>query len=210
MTRAEDLEQALVLGADFLGFIVYPKSPRYLPVARAAELAARVSPSQRVVVDVAPSVSDLLHYREQGFERFQVHADLPLSRSTLAAWATAVGRERLWLAPRLSPEATFPAWVLEYTQTIVLDTYSKHQVGGTGKTGDFERFARLKQQYPDTCWILAGGLAPANVADAVRRSTTCHIDVNSGVEAAPGEKDPDKLRELFQVLRSDRGQHLVD
>jgi len=59
----------------------------------------------------------------------------------------------------------------------------------------------LQQQYAVTQWVLAGGLTPSNVIDAITRSGTQHIDVNSGVESAPGIKDPEKLRELFRVLR---------
>ncbi len=203
MTREADVDLALSLGADFLGFIVYSKSPRGLTLERAAELAARVPEGQRVVVDVETSADDLTRYRDAGFDRFQIHAALPISLPTLAVWSDIVWRDRLWLAPRLSPEDVFPESVLEYTDTVLLDTYSKDQVGGTGETGDFERFASLKQQYEDTQWILAGGLAPQNVLDAITRSGASRIDVNSGVESAPGKKDPEKLRELFRVLRGE-------
>lgn len=203
MTREADVDLALSLGADFLGFIVYSKSPRGLTLERAAELAGRVPEGQRVVVDVEPPADDLKRYRDAGFDRFQIHAALPMSLPTLAVWSDIVWRDRLWLAPRLSPEDVFPESVLEYTDTVLLDTYSKDQVGGTGETGDFERFASLKQQYEDTQWILAGGLAPQNVVDAITRSGASRIDVNSGVESAPGKKDPEKLRELFRVLRGD-------
>ena len=201
MTREQDVDLALSLGADFLGFIVYPKSPRGLTLAQAARLAARVPEGQRVVVDVEPSVDALKRYRDAGFDRFQIHTGLPINRSIVAAWSVAVGRDRLWLAPRVSPEDVFPEQILQYADTVLLDTYSKQQVGGTGQTGDFSRFANLQQQYADTQWVLAGGLTPSNVIDAITRSGTQHIDVNSGVESAPGIKDPEKLRELFRVLR---------
>lgn len=203
MTREQDVDLALSLGADFLGFIVYPKSPRGLTLAQAARLAARVPEGQRVVVDVEPSVDALKRYRDAGFDHFQIHTGLPISFPAVAAWSDVARRERLWLAPRLSPEDVFPECILEYADTVLLDTYSKQQVGGTGQTGDFSRFASLQQQYADTQWVLAGGLTPANVIDAIQRSSTQHIDVNSGVESAPGIKDPEKLRELFRVLRVD-------
>lgn len=202
MTRAADVDLALSLGADYLGFIVYPKSPRGLGLVQATGLAARVPAGQRVVVDVAPSIDDLKRYRDAGFDRFQIHVGLPICEATVAAWSSVVGRERLWLAPRVSPEDVFPQCLLQYADTVLLDTYSKHQVGGTGQTGDFPRFASLQQQYAQTQWVLAGGLAPSNVVDAIARSGACRVDVNSGVESAPGIKDAEKLRELFRVLRA--------
>jgi phosphoribosylanthranilate isomerase len=203
MTREDDLEQALALGVDYLGFIVYPKSPRGRPLEQAARLAAQVPVGQRVVVDVEPSVDDLKRYLDAGFDRFQIHLSLPLRMETVAAWSELVGRQRLWLAPRISPQDEFPQSILQYADTLLLDTYSKHQVGGTGQTGDFRRFASLQQQYVATQWVLAGGLTPVNVTEAIQLSGAHRIDVNSGVETAPGIKDPAKLSELFRVLSQD-------
>jgi phosphoribosylanthranilate isomerase len=203
MTREEDVDLALSLGANFIGFIVYPQSPRGMTLERATELAARVPEGQRVVVDVDTAPDDLLRYNDAGFDRFQIHTSLPIDQKRLARWSEIVWRDRLWLAPRVAPTDVFPEAALEYTDTVVLDTYSKDRVGGTGHTGDFERFASLKLQFEDTQWILAGGLSPSNVLDAIERSTATRVDVNSGVESAPGIKDPEKLRELFRVLRGD-------
>ncbi len=201
MTREADVDLALSLGADYIGFIVYPKSPRALSLARAVELAARVPPGRRVVVDVEPRTEDLLRYREAGFDAFQVHGKQSLEAERLVAWSALVGKERLWLAPRLSPEEPFPELVLAYADTILLDTYSKAQVGGTGETGDWGRFPEIKASYPDRRFILAGGLTPQNVLAAIEATGTDHVDVNSGVESEPGKKDPEKLRSLFRVLR---------
>lgn len=201
MTREDDVELALSLGANFLGFIVYPLSPRGITLERAVELAASVPNGRAVIVDVETSADDLLRYRDAGFDCFQIHASLPIAQKRLARWCEIVRRDRLWLAPRVAPTDVFPESVLEYTDTVVLDTFSKDQVGGTGHTGDFERFASLKQQFEETQWMLAGGLSPSNVLDALVRSTTSRIDVNSGVEIAPGIKDSEKLRELFRLVR---------
>ncbi|MBT4758144.1 MAG: phosphoribosylanthranilate isomerase [Opitutae bacterium] len=201
MTREEDVELALSLGANFLGFIVYPQSPRGITLERAVALASPVPEGQAVIVDVETTADNLLRYRDAGFDRFQIHASLPIAETRLGRWSEIVWRDRLWLAPRVAPTDVFPESVLEYTDTVVLDTFSKDQVGGTGHTGDFERFANLKQQFDDTQWMLAGGLSPSNVLDALARSTASRIDVNSGVETTPGIKDSEKLRELFKVVR---------
>ena len=199
MTREVDVTQVLSLGADYLGFIVYPKSPRALELEKAAKLSASVPEGKRVIVDVEPDPVDLKRYREAGFDRFQIHMNPFLEEQKLADYAKSVSRDRLWLAPRLRSSDPFPEQLFNYADTIVLDTYSKDKIGGTGHTGDFARFAKLKDQFPDITWILAGGLNGLNVADAVKKSTASVVDVNSGVESAPGVKDPEKLRDFFQV-----------
>jgi len=201
LTREEDVDLALSLGADYIGFIIYPESPRGLRLERAAKLAARVPEGRRVVVDVETAADNLERYRDAGFDCFQIHTRLQGGLEVLQSWMGIVGRERLWLAPRLAPGDEFPGRVLAFTDTVLIDTFSKDQVGGTGRTGDWGRFAEWRQQYGQAQWILAGGLSPANVLDAISQTGASRIDVNSGVESAPGKKDPEKLRELFRVLR---------
>ena len=203
MTRADDVDLALALGADYLGFIVYAGSPRGLSLEHAIELASRVPEQRRVVVDVESSADDLQRYRDAGFAHFQVHTNLPIDEADLASRADIISRERLWLAPRVAPTDGFPVTALQYANTIVLDTYSAERVGGTGHTGDFERFSSLQAEHSGTQWILAGGLSPTNVVAAIERSNTECVDINSGVESAPGIKNPEKLRELFRVLRGE-------
>ena len=76
-----------------------------------------------------------------------------------------------------------------YADTILIDTFVEDQFGGTGKVGDWSRFNTLKERYPKTNWILAGGLSPSNVPDALVSTDADHLDINSGVETAPGIKD---------------------
>lgn len=201
LTREEDVDLALSLGADYFGFILYPKSPRGLTLERAAELAARVPAGKRVMVDVETSSDALAHARDAGFDYFQIHSGLQVEQATLAGWSGLVGKERLWLAPRVTPEDTFPEACLEFADTLLIDTFAKNQVGGTGKVGDWARFNQLKEAHPQTHWILAGGLSPANVLEAVVSTSADHLDINSGVESAPGVKDEAKLREVFRMLR---------
>jgi phosphoribosylanthranilate isomerase len=202
LTTEEDVDLALSEGADFFGFIVYPKSPRGLSLERAASLSKRIPPEKRVIVDVEPRLEDLARYRDAGFANFQIHASVPTSLATAEAWSGIVGKSRLWLAPRLQPGDPFPESLLAYADTILVDTYSSQQIGGTGQTGDWGSFSDWRQAYPSTKWVLAGGLHPANVLDAIAATGAEHIDVNSGVELRPGKKDPAKLQELFRVMRS--------
>lgn len=202
LTREADVDLALELGADFCGFIVYPKSPRGISMERAIELSSRVPEGRRVLVDVETGTDELEHRREAGFDFFQIHAGLNLGLATLAAWSGLVGRERLWMAPRLKPGDVFPEMVFEFADTVLLDTYRKDQVGGTGETGDWAGFAALKQSQPTINWILAGGLNPQNVLDAIAATGTEHVDLSSGVESEPGIKSPEKLRQLFGALKA--------
>ena len=198
MTREVDVTQALSLGADYVGFIVYPKSPRALELEEAAELSAAVPEGKCVIVDVEPDPADLKRYREAGFDRFQIHTNPFIEEQKLADYSKSVSRDRLWLAPRLAPSDPFPERFFKYAETILIDTYSKDKIGGTGHTGDFVRFAKLKDQFPEITWVLAGGLNATNIADALKKSTASVVDVNSGVESAPGVKDPEKLKEFFE------------
>ena len=201
LTREEDVKLTLSLGADYLGFILYPQSPRAVPLDRAVELAAAVPVGQRVAVDVATSLDDLKRYREAGFDYFQIHFGADFDHSNLAKYSKIVGKEKLWLAPRLASEDTFTEDILDYANTILIDTFVNDQFGGTGKVGDWTRFNALKERYPQTNWVLAGGLSPSNLLDALASATADHLDINSGVEIAPGIKDGAKLREAFKVLR---------
>jgi Phosphoribosylanthranilate isomerase len=200
LTGESDVDLALSLGADYCGFIVYPNSPRGIELERAAELAQRVPDGQRVMVDVSPKASKILQGRELGFNVFQIHIGLDISTELVREYAEAAGSGNLWLAPRIGPGDAFPEQFLEFTDTFLIDTYSKDQVGGTGKTGDWGRFSQYQKTYPDVCFILAGGLSADNILEAVEATGTDHLDLNSGLELSPGIKSPEKVRRLFAQL----------
>ena len=112
----------------------------------------------------------------------------------------------LWAALRFPPEvsakdalATLEQWS-PYVERFVLDTYHPHHLGGTGATHDWKRAAALCAHAPKPV-VLAGGLTPENVADAVRRVRPAGVDVSSGVESQPGRKDPRKVRAFIQQAR---------
>ena len=202
MKRAEDARLAAELGADFLGFIFYPKSPRYLAIEAYEALAPSLPRGpKRVAVMVEPSLDDLVQARAARFEFFQIHArhDMPLE--AVRAWSEAVGAARLWLAPKLPPEAPFPESWLPLADTFLVDTFHAEGFGGSGRTGDWAGFARLTEANPGKRWILAGGLNPDNVVAAIAASGARFVDLNSGVETHPGAKSPEKLRAAAEALR---------
>ncbi len=200
MTRVEDAQLALKLGADYCGVIRYDKSPRMATESQARRLSNSIPAGKRVCVDVSPTPQELEAHGDLGFDYFQVHFDLEVAMATVAAWSGIVGREALWLAPRIPPGELFPENVLAFADTILIDSYHAQDYGGTGKTGNWLGFAELMQRYPDTRFVLAGGLNADNIREAVRVSGARMVDVASGVEASPGIKDPSKMRAFFTAL----------
>ena len=155
-----------------------------------------------MAVLVEPTPGDLAQALRDGFDFFQVHYrhDLPLGR--IEAWSKAVGADRLWLAPKLPPEAdVLPEW-LPLANTFMLDAFAADVFGGSGHTGDWAKFSRHRSSHPEKNWILAGGLNRANITAALRQSGALFVDVNSGVESAPGIKDPVKLKAFVAALRA--------
>lgn len=201
LTSLEDARCAVALGADSLGFIFHPASPRFLSAEKYEAIKAELPTVKKVAVVVEPDLAELERLLRSGFEHCQLHfrSELPLAR--VQAWATCAGRERLWLAPRLPPGADIdPEW-LPLAGTILLDTYHAEKFGGTGRTGDWSGFRRLQSMWVLHKWVLSGGLTPDNVGAAVAATKAEFIDVNSGVESAPGRKDHGKLRAFFAALR---------
>lgn len=198
VTRREQAEEALALGADYIGLILHEASPRAVSLSTLPEILEVIPAGKRVLVDVSTPTEVLSEYRSLPFDFFQIHFDLDIAIATVAAWSGLVGRERLWMAPRVPPqEAYFPQIIMEFADTVVVDTYAKESYGGTGKTGNWQRFLDWNTLYQHKHWILAGGLSPLNIEAALTLCQPEVVDVNSGVESAPGEKDSDLMRDLF-------------
>lgn len=203
LTRAEDATAAAGVGADYLGFIFYARSPRHVGLERYAALRAQLPAGpRRVAVCVAPTVAELAQLAALGFDAFQVHFPADMAPATVNSWAETVGVARLWLAPKLPPaEDVRPEW-LGVAAAVLLDTFHADKFGGTGETGDWAKFRRHAEAYPSATWILSGGLRPENVRMALEATGARFIDVNSGVESAPGLKDHGKLEDLRSALRA--------
>lgn len=210
ITRPEDAEKALSLGADYLGINVYAKSPRAVPLERIPELLEQIPPGKRVLVDVAPATDQLERCFSLGFDACQIHFDLNIAMASLAGWSGIVGQHALWVAPRISEkDLYFPQVLMEFADTVLLDAYHKDAYGGTGIAGqNWQRFLDCTLLYQHKTWVLAGGLSPDNIRDALSFTQARVVDVNSGVEVAPGIKDHDRLEQFFaQVDQHDREHH---
>ncbi len=199
MTNLDDAAHAAACGADAVGFVLHPKSKRFLP-GRAAAAIARALPSSvaKVAVVVDLPEAELLALHQLGaFTFFQLHGaetpevaarlaaaglaiikalGCPLSADTVTRWASAAGPER-FLLDRASPDH-----------------------GGTGQAVDWDEAACLVPALGRPV-ILAGGLTPENVVRAAQTVQPSGLDVCSGVEAAPGRKDRAKVEAFLHLCR---------
>lgn len=197
LTRPEDVRAAVNAGADAVGFVFYPPSPRNVSVARAAELAALLPPFVSAVglfVNPVPVfVNEVLSAVPLQFLQF--HGD-----ETNAECA----RYRMpWIkAARMRPGVDLLEFALSHpgASGILLDAYVDGY-GGGGKTFDWS----LIPVGLDRPIILSGGLAPENVQEAVRCVRPWAVDVSSGVEAAKGIKDADKIAAFVAGVRDADG-----
>jgi phosphoribosylanthranilate isomerase len=200
LTSVNDAIAAAGIGADYLGFVFHPESPRHVGEARFRRMAAQLPAVRKVAVLMEPEPDQLARLAPLGFDAYQIHCREETAPAALAAWREAAGRGRLWLAPQL-PAGTGlrPEW-LAAADTFVLAPDPADKPGGTGETGAWAGFRRHQQAHPDKTWILSGGLTPENVNAALEASDALFVDVNSGVESAPGEKDQEKLFALWRAL----------
>ena len=192
ITRLEDARLACELGAWAVGFIFYPPSPRYISPEHAAEITEELGDAvEKVGVFVNASFEDIV---DAGKKVNLTIAQLHGSESRSCAEELKPCFSDVWKAVRIGD--TLPVSLLEeyHGITLLLDTYVKDRPGGTGKTFSWE-LAREAKSYARI--ILAGGLNPGNVGEAIRSVEPYGIDVGSGVECCPGRKDPTLLRDLF-------------
>lgn len=200
LTTRQDAEAAHACGADFLGFIQYPKSPRYISMEAFRGMLPDLPPIPKIGVVVYSSMSDLEALKESPFDFIQLHFPNETPFFEAALWTDIIPPERLWMAPRILPMTDLDLAFLPLADTFLMDTFDAEKVGGSGRTGDWEKFRRLREKHQKINWVLAGGLTPENVADAVTTANTRNIDVNSGVESAPGVKDHSRIKALFEKL----------
>lgn len=200
LTSLVDAEFADRCGVDYLGFILYPKSPRFVALETFQAMAKRLPERRKVAVSVEPTRAELGAMAAAGFDFFQVHFRPEVGAAKVAEWAATVGINKLWLAPKLPPAADLDSALLPHADYFLLDTFHAEKFGGTGATGDWAKFARHQAAHPEKWWVLSGGLNADNIGEALRASGAKFVDVNSGVESAPGVKDHAKLKRFIVRL----------
>lgn len=201
LTNAADADVAARLGCDFLGFIFHPPSPRGISLDVFGDLRPDLPPGKLVYVQVRPDSDELRAAVDNGFDFFQLHFPAAEDPRMIKAWAEIISPARLWLAPKIAPGEKFPGEIRDFAETFLIDTYRKESFGGTGETGDWTRFRAWSQAYPEKRWVLAGGLKPENICEAIRTTGAAIVDANSGIEERPGKKDPARMRAFFAAVK---------
>ena len=195
ITEPEDARIAVAAGADGLGFIFVPQSPRHIDPDMVRKITRELPPlvdAVGVFVDEEMEVvEEIMQYCCLSF--IQLHGsetpDYCEKISCRVMKSFSIG------------QATKSEDFVPYAEAVsgfLLDTFHKDMAGGTGQTFDWQLLEHIKPPGPI---VLAGGLTPDNVGDAIRQVKPFAVDVNSGVEYQPGRKDPDKLRSFVQAVR---------
>ena len=198
LTRREDVQAAIEAGAEYLGFIFYAKSPRHITPEQAREISRDLPEKvKKVGLFVNAPLDEIRKTIEFcALDAVQLHGD------ESPGFARKLTGVEVWKALNLCNAAdvdyakTFPA------DLILIDATSTEQRGGTGKLCDWRLAAQLSSLRPI---ILAGGINPENIAEAVKQVRPRIIDVNSGAESAPGIKDEVKLKDIGKKIMEKKG-----
>jgi phosphoribosylanthranilate isomerase len=201
ITQPEQGKAIAFAGATALGFICVPSSPRYVSAAQIRAVVTQLPENidnigvfaNSTVDEIAQTVAD------SGLTGVQLHGD----ESTEFCYQIrqSLPNVEIIKALRIRSLEDFDKAV-SYTDTVntlLLDAYHPQQLGGTGKTLDWNM---LQQFSPNCPWFLAGGLTPDNIVEALNQVKPSGIDLSSGVERAPGDKDLDKVAQLFARLQA--------
>jgi phosphoribosylanthranilate isomerase len=200
ITRKEDLAVAIDSGADAVGFLVgVPASPRNLTLEKAKILIDLVPVFVASVVVTAPgTVEDIVEICEtlkpsviqihgkKGFIASQVREKVKNTRLV----------KTIYVKPDILEEENIEE--LKQFDAVLLDSFTKNQYGGTGKTHDWTVSKQIKEAIAPVPVILAGGLKPENVKEAILAVKPYAVDVASGIEASPAIKDPNKIHAFVE------------
>ena len=189
ITRVEDALCAAQLGVHALGFVFWPRSPRAISAERAAAIVEALPPFVVPVgVFVDPSAELVAECRDAGMVVAQIVGAVPLMPRGM----------RLLRAVTLSADGTDITPDVEGNGAVLVDAHDPVRRGGTGITIDWQAVAPISARRPV---ILAGGLKPENVGEAIALARPAGVDVSSGVETAPGIKDPDRMAAFVAAVR---------
>ena len=202
ITQSEQGQAIARMGADSIGFICVPRSPRYIsPEGIKAIADALPSSTVRVGVFANHSLTEIADVVERGhLSAVQLHGNespefcLEL-RQQIDSKIEIIKAFRIKSAAYLADTDSYTGCV----DTLLLDAYHPQMLGGTGQTIDWQDLAQFKPAIP---WLLAGGLTPDNIKDALSRLQPNGIDLSSGVERSPGDKDIDRVAQLFKAIEN--------
>ena len=186
LTNGDDALAALEYGADYLGFVFYPKSARFVTPVKVVRILDSIKSAVKAVgvfvdmdrtdVEVIAGDCGLSAIQLCGAEKTEEFADIPFP---------------IWRALKVGPASVEPLLESWAPARYLIDAAAPGMHGGTGLTADWQRAAEIAKNFPA---MLAGGLTPDNVADAIATVNPVGVDVSSGVESSPGRKDLAKLK----------------
>ena len=191
ITRLEDAQAAAALGASFVGFVLWPNSPRAMTIDRVKTIVAALPKSVTPVgVFVSPSRREINEAASAGIKVAQIHGDA--TPGGIRPGIEVVRAVHLAVGARDEIEPYVD------DRKILLDAHDPERHGGTGRTIDWAR-ARIVAQKRQV--FLAGGLTPDNVKRAIAEVQPYAVDVSSGVESKPGIKDHELLRRFIAAAK---------
>jgi phosphoribosylanthranilate isomerase len=203
VTTIDDAKAVAAAGADAIGLNFYAGSSRFLPLEQAQHVAAIIPPKVlKVGVFVnAPAEAICGAYDALGLDLIQLHGDEP------PEFLAELGDRPVMRAFRVGPEglqgvAAYLARCRELgtpPALVLVDAFVADQRGGTGKTADWDKLVAERHLLGDTPLVLAGGLTPDNVAEAIRRVHPAAVDTASGVESSLGKKDLAAVRRFVEA-----------
>ena len=210
ITRLEDAYTARDAGAYYLGFILYNRSPRYIEPNRIKEITRELKSDEDgpILIGVfvnerAESMASLLD--SCGLDLAQLSGDEPPEFVTNPS-SPLYGRSFKGIQPRTDSEGASdakrfrPPSPSQFQPLLLVDAYHNTLRGGTGRQGDWKLASRLSRLTPRL--MLAGGLNPENVSEAVKVVQPFAVDVSSGVEIGPGIKDPGKIHAFVHAVKT--------
>ena len=205
ITRKEDLDAAATAGADAVGFVVgVASSPRNIALEKAEKLIRQVPPFVKsVLVTVPKSIDEFETYEKLNPDAIQIHGENLHAAASVRLKipnTLLIGAVNANLANVLNVVST----TAKIFDAVLLDSFADGRYGGTGIVHDWELSKRVKQVIHPKPLILAGGLNPENVAEAVRTVQPYAVDVSSGVERQPGIKDHQKIVEFIKNAKDVR------
>jgi phosphoribosylanthranilate isomerase len=193
ITNMEDASYVASCGAEAIGFIFYPKSPRYVAPETVKKIIEAI-PQEITKVGVFVN-HDVAEVKETidfcGLDLIQLHGD------ESPAYCSQFPQSRVIKAFAPRTEDDLVNMRVYPVKAILVDAHDPRRYGGTGEQANWTLAAKVKETHP---LILAGGLSMANIKEAVEQTSPHAVDVNSGAEIAPGKKDHQKVRAIIDLV----------
>lgn len=189
ITRRDDAEHAIACGADALGLVFYQGSPRCVSLQQARRIVDGLPPFVTLVGLFVNAAEETIHEAIEvcGLNAVQLHGDEPPA-------ACRISSVKVIKALRVRSAATLEQIEAYQTSAILLDAWDPDRYGGSGRSFDWQLATTVASR---KALVLAGGLTPDNVAEAVRTVRPYAVDVSSGVELRPGIKDPSRVADFI-------------